>query len=112
MYDMPPLNDCHHPSVRPSVRPSHPTVRPSYPSVHPSVLSVRHIRPSVRHIRQFVRPVRPSDRPIMMPPPLSAAPMESPGCAVCLQLHVEAVWWRAALPIPGRGGLRRGMLIC
>ncbi len=61
MYDMPPLKDCHHPSVRPSVT-----------SDRPSVLSVR---PSDR-------PIRPSDRPIMMPPPLSAGPMESPGLRI------------------------------
>ena len=58
MYDMPPLKDCHHPSVRPSVRPPHPTVRP----------------------------IRPSDRPIMMLPPLSAGPMESPGSYICANI--------------------------
>ena len=53
MYDMPPLKDCHH---------HDPSVRPSITSDRPSVTSDR-----------------PSVRPIMMPPPLSAGPMESPG---------------------------------
>ena len=68
---MPPFKDGHHPSIRPFVR----HIRPSYPSVRPSVLSVR---PSVHHIRPPIRHIRPSVRPVMMPPPLSAGPMESP----------------------------------
>ena len=104
MYDMPPLKDYHHPSVRPpvtsdrpsvlsvrpSVRPSHPTVRPSSPSICPSYPSVR---PSVTSDRPSVTSDRPSVRPIMMLPSLSAGPMESPEaaplCRRCCPLNVH-----------------------
>ena len=58
MYGMPPLKDCHHPSIRPSVRHIRPSVRPICPSVRLIRRSVRHIRPSVRHIRPSARPIR------------------------------------------------------